>query len=63
MMARADAKLAKILLPKPEMQAQPKQKERPNRFRGRARVAVLVWHAVQDLVGDLAIFRQRAIRL
>src|SRR5690606_8373802 len=63
MMAWADTKLTEVLLPKPEMQAQPKQKERPNRFRGRTRVPGLVRHAVQDLVSDLAVFRQRAVRL
>jgi len=40
MMARADTKLAKVLLPKPEVQAKAKQKEGSNGFRGRTGIAV-----------------------
>lgn len=62
-MVRADMKLAEVLLPKPKVQAEAKQKEGSNGFRGRTGITVLIRHAVQDLAGDLAVLRQRAVSL
>ncbi|CAD7042998.1 hypothetical protein RHAB21_03252 [Pseudorhizobium halotolerans] len=45
------------------MQAQPQHQKRPDSFGGCSRVAILIRHPLQDLLGDLSIFSKRTVCL
>lgn len=63
MPARADKQLPQVLLAKSEVQAEPQHQERPDSLGGGPRIAILIRHALEDLVGHLAVFGKRAVRL
>lgn len=59
---RAQHQLPKVLLTNPEMETEPQHEQGTDGLRGWARIAFLVRHQSNDLLGDLPVLSDRACR-